>query len=213
MRSKDVAHAAELLERYKAMEASEAAGEAETSVAIAASDSDADSEDEPEFEEHAKDMKRAAARRIPGGDRRKGAGKTGCTAGDDALERYEQVPTKFRYMMKYQSFLRENHYPCVRYAYGRKPVWPVSQTLRPSRKPARCPCGADRVFELQIFSTALAGLDVDANAIVSPLADTSEPTSKFYSGGMDFLTVVVFSCPLSCECSAEESCVVIAQQD
>lgn len=72
-----------------------------------------------------------------------------------------------------------------------------------------CPCGAERVFEYQLMPSILELLDVDCYSIGNK--------SKHYSiesllsksvGGMNWGVMAVYSCPFSCQQSAEEYVVV-----
>jgi len=54
--------------------------------------------------------------------------------------------------------------PCIRYAYGEQPRWPVppADVLGgPGGEVPPCPCGRPRVFELQLLPAILTLLDVD----------------------------------------------------
>ena len=108
--------------------------------------------------------------------------------------------------------------------------------MPPKFKVPRCSCGAKREFEMQVLPSALLQLDVDevaardtsggARPAVDDAAvgagagsgagagtDASRPPSDLVallgSGGMDWGSIMVFSCEDSCDGSQEEFCVVV----
>jgi len=155
---------------------------------------------------HAKDAKRAAGR--AGGDRRKGASRRRTKRGGDGSgsgkggggggggdDGYERVPPKFRYLLRFQRYLTASGGPVLRYAFDAAPIAPLSPTALRRLPVPPCPCGARRAFELQLFPPLLSALDVD--------------TAAGAGGGVDFLTVLVYSCERSCDASSREVAVVI----
>ena len=185
-----------------------------------------------------------------------GAGRGSAEAGDA----YEALPAETRFMLRWQSWLKHSGHPCVRYAYGLAPRWPVPPTdvLVTGAVPP-CACGRARVFELQILPAILSLLSVDEYTSREPGArDVSKsPASKgevttvaaggataggrappekggpvighagggsgrrvgggpdsagprlVIGGGMDFSSVLVYSCPESCAMSSVEVAIVI----
>lgn len=96
-----------------------------------------------------------------------------------APEEYEsagadKVARKFRKMMRRQPL------QCLRYDYEGEPLLTSSRCAPPPRKPPACEaCGTERVFEFQIMSTSLYHLRVGEN-------------------GMDWGSILIYSCPRSC---------------
>jgi hypothetical protein len=96
-----------------------------------------------------------------------------------APEEYEsagpdKVARKFRKMMRRQPL------QCLRYDYEGEPLLTSSRCAPPPRHPPACElCGAERVFEFQIMSTSLYHLKVSED-------------------GMDWGSILIYSCPQSC---------------
>lgn len=191
-----------------------------------------------------------------------GAGRGASEAGDA----YEALPAETRFMLRWQSWLKHSGHPCVRYAYGLAPRWPVPPTdvLIAGAVPP-CACGRARVFELQILPAILSVLSVDEYTSTEPgtrgvskapagkggvttpaaggaaseagsTAGGRAPPEKggpvaghaggggsrrvgggpdsagprlVVGGGMDFSSVLVYSCPESCVVSSVEVAIVI----
>jgi hypothetical protein len=121
------------------------------------------------------------------------AGDRGVARGDGGGEKYEKTPAKQRYLIRFQRRVSLMPTQVVRYVWDAPcdVLWPVPPNARP-RAPPRCVCGAQRKLELQVLPTVLFGLKVD-----------DAP-----GGGMDFLSLLVYSCETSCDSSQEE--VVVA---
>lgn len=182
-------------------------------------------------------------------------GRGGADGGGDA---YEALPATTRYMLRWQAWLKRAEQPCIRYAYGLAPRWPVppGDVLGGGAAGVPpCPCGRRRVFELQILPPILSLLAVDEHtaeaeegaagagpaSALAPLmtAGAAAATSVrkttagagggldargggsssaaaarggarlLLGGGMDFSTVLIFSCPDSCAESSTEVAVVV----
>ena len=135
------AHANRLYAEYQRWEASPDAaegtsnGESARGGAGTGADDDDDDDDndssdghdaaEPASLLHAKAEKRETAR--PAGDKRKGRGrgKGGADGGDDGGgEKYERVPERVRYLLRFQDRLSRLPTQVVRYSYGMDPLWP-----------------------------------------------------------------------------------------
>lgn len=171
-------------------------------------------------------------------------------------DEYEALPAETRYMLRWQAWLKRAGQPCIRYAYGLAPRWPVppGDILVGGAGVPPCPCGRRRTFELQILPAVLSLLAVDEHVVETdegvkeggPLAPPQATASAaslteatiaadsarrsaaaadvrgsgaggpsraaprlLLGGGMDFSTVLVFSCPDSCAESSSEVAVVV----
>lgn len=90
------------------------------------------------------------------------------------------------------------------------------QGMHPSRLPdvPRCACGAGRVFEFQVLPSLLHVLDVDGHAAAVGARgkedgdDDNDVMDLINSGGMNWGSIAVYSCPLSCDDSREEFVIV-----
>ncbi|CCI45764.1 unnamed protein product [Albugo candida] len=108
-------------------------------------------------------------------------------------EVYEQTPTEERHFIRFQERLKRCPQQCLRYDYDGEPLWPIpipSQFHIP-----KCKCGKERKFECQLMPAVLYVLQVDKcfppNTVAGPC-------------GMDWLSLLVYSCPDSCDESREE---------
>lgn len=72
-------------------------------------------------------------------------------------------------------------------------------TVEPSIPP--CPCGAPRLFEVQVLPSILHVLEVDK---ASPGGDLG----SLYNNGMNWGNICIYSCPKSCNLSDSEYVVV-----
>jgi len=92
--------------------------------------------------------------------------------------------------------------------------------LNLSPPPACSHCGGPRRLEVQILPTVLYGLRVEDYAVVArnsnpPSVGSSPPpmqrgvTQTKLQGGMDFLSLLIFSCEASCEGGEREWCYAI----
>lgn len=102
---------------------------------------------------------------------------------------------------------------------------PPSATFRPPP----CRCGKQRKFELQLLPYILYNLHVDEytpdilekqnnntkpfSSSFSPNTSTESSSSLKFNGGMDFLSVFIYSCEDSCEQNNEEYALVIPAED
>jgi hypothetical protein len=150
-----------------------------------------------------------------------------------AVDQYEATPAAVRYMLRFQAWLQRAGQPCVRYAYGLTPRWPAPPSAVLKSRVPRCACGREREFELQLLPHLLSVLDVDnhtdaaptgasgggrAAATVTAAPSASSPAPPVsappvsWGGGLDFLSVLVFSCPVSCSESDTEVAIVVPNE-
>ncbi|KAL3668805.1 hypothetical protein V7S43_006099 [Phytophthora oleae] len=139
-------------------------------------------------------------------------------ASSSSGESYEKTPAQQRHLLRFQKRISRCPLQCLRYDYGGEPLWPVviPQTL----KVLPCPgCGAERSFEMQLTPTINYFLKVDEYAA----ADTSSqkcalntdnalpdaPKTVVPPGGMDWLSLIVYSCSASCPQYHEEFVYVV----
>ena len=114
----------------------------------------------------------------------------------DEKEVYESVPQS-KYMLKFQKRMSACPSQCIRYAYGEAPLLPVSPSV--ARKyvgseTRKCSaCGSPQLFEFQILPQAISLLCPD--------------------GGMDFCSLLVYSCSASCPEGWKECVVAIPDPD
>lgn len=182
--SADWQHAQRLLEEYHAREALEQNSSAGQEDSLAQPPS-------AEAGDSASDDDAAHSEGEP--DQRGRAGDRGVARGDGGGEKYEKTPAKQRYLIRFQRRVSLIPTQVVRYVWDAPSdvLWPVPPNARP-RAPPLCVCGAQRKLELQVLPTVLFGLKVD-----------DAP-----GGGMDFLSLLVYSCETSCDSSQQE--VVVA---
>mmetsp|Transcript_6621 Transcript_6621/g.11693 ORF Transcript_6621/g.11693 Transcript_6621/m.11693 type:complete len:365 (-) Transcript_6621:4231-5325(-) len=87
------------------------------------------------------------------------------------------------YMDVFESRMERAPTQCLRYAYSGIPLWPVAESKRGSVKTSTCEsCGATRVFEMQILAGAVWLWETCGN-----------------KANIDFSSLLVYSCPSSCE--------------
>lgn len=129
-----------------------------------------------------------------------GAG-SGAPAAGGLSESYEKTPVRQRHFMRFQKRISRCPLQCLRYDYGGEPLWPIPA---PRLAIPKCACGEERVFELQLTPTINYFLKVDDFA--SPPAQVAGETSSKSApgGGMDWLSLLVYSCPSSCDKSRSE---------
>ncbi|CAK4608959.1 hypothetical protein LEN26_005760 [Aphanomyces euteiches] len=122
-------------------------------------------------------------------------------------ESYERTPLREKLFLRFQKRIKRSPNQCLRYNYGGEPLWPSPP---PQLEIPKCPCGEPRMFEMQLIPTTNYFLKVEnyieksievANA---SLDENDQYNSKILEGGMDWQTVVVWSCPPSCSNSFEE---------
>lgn len=95
-----------------------------------------------------------------------------------------------------------------------KDIHPYSQPAVPD-----CACGHGRVFEFQILPSLLHVLDVDGHATAVGASgeedeiDDDDVLGLINNGGMNWGSIAVYSCPLSCDDSREEFVVVLEAVD
>ncbi|KAI9913333.1 hypothetical protein PsorP6_005481 [Peronosclerospora sorghi] len=138
-----------------------------------------------------------------------------CGARSLAGESYEKTPAGQRHLLRFQKRISRYPMQCLRYDYGGEPLWPVA--IPQELKAPRCPgCGQERYFELQLTPTINYFLKVDEFAT----ADASTPGTRNDSvshapehvmppGGMEWLSLLVYSCSASCSQSHEEFIYVV----
>lgn len=130
----------------------------------------------------------------------------GISAGDG----YESTSKSERALARFQHRLQREPGQCLRYAYGGKPLWPSNM---PIPEVPRCACGQIRTFELQLMPALLSVVDTDRADFLEPNAETKgkdDPGAPalLTTGGMDWMTVLVYSCPDSCDQSNEEFAII-----
>jgi len=108
-------------------------------------------------------------------------------------EVYESVPSDLKYMLRFQKRVARVPSQCVRYAYCEEPLLPLSPSVSKKVVGAECKtckaCGAVQQFEFQILPQSIS--------LICP------------DGGMDFASVLIFSCSESCGVGFEECAVVV----
>mmetsp|Transcript_1035 Transcript_1035/g.1839 ORF Transcript_1035/g.1839 Transcript_1035/m.1839 type:complete len:592 (-) Transcript_1035:138-1913(-) len=151
-------------------------------------------------------------------------------AGNDSVEKYEKLPPEDRAFLTFTAKVKWAPRQSVRYDYGGNPLWSIptpNLALCSNNKERRhevtfpvvppCPCGAKREFEFQIMPSILHVLNVDKYATVvgDSGVDTTPKTSvemnelfDKFSGGMNWGTIAVYSCSVSCKEYREEYVVV-----
>ncbi|TMW62814.1 hypothetical protein Poli38472_005432 [Pythium oligandrum] len=151
-------------------------------------------------------------RRIIASTKKSKGDAAGSAAAASSGESYERTPAQQKHFMRFQKRISRCPLQVLRYDYGGEPLWPAP----PARnlKVPRCPCGEERAFEFQLTPTINYFLKVDefaakkleAHAVPkksdSDAPPASAPTQS--GGGMDWASVVVYSCPKSCQQSREE---------
>ena len=148
---------------------------------------------------------------------------TSANVGVAAGDGYERTPKAEKALQKYQHRIGRSPTQCLRYAYDTDPLWPSPKEDLEEHvlKVPCCACGAKRVFELQLLSTVLNELDVDScrnqgeskqNCSRGSSGGENEEQRRrrmmMNNGGMDWSTVLVYSCADSCTRSHEEVVVV-----
>jgi Programmed cell death protein 2, C-terminal putative domain len=146
-------------------------------------------------------------------------------------EKYERVPEKLRFMLAFQDKLQQLPAQVLRYEYEGEPVWPappsvVASGLTASVKgkakvpvrtsaefervcvPACESCGATRKFEFQTMPPLLSFLNVDENTVEGTQAIASRG-DQIMLGGMDWSSVLVYSCSKSCDGSLRTEFAVV----
>ena len=152
------------------------------------------------------------------------------TSGDGYIE----TPAREKALQKYQQRIVRAPKQCLRYAYNTVPLWPSppEDMQENVSKVPRCVCGAKRVFELQLLSTVLHELNVDrveekrgkeegkqnsekkknGNKKVGGCGKQLRPEQTrqmmMNNGGMDWSTLLVYSCENSCIKSCNEIAIV-----
>lgn len=130
-------------------------------------------------------------------------------------ESYEKTPAHQRHFMRFQKRINRCPLQCLRYDYGGEPLWPVP--VPQNLAVPRCACGEERVFEFQLTPTINYFLKVDEFAstpLVPPPAnatnvEAAKPVAGPPGGGMDWLSLLVYSCPNSCKKSRVEFIYVL----
>ncbi len=98
-------------------------------------------------------------------------------------EKFEKSSPEFKYFNAFSTRLKYEPSQMLRYAYNGKPLWPYPPPK--NMVIPKCICGATRVFELQLLPTILLHYDVDIDSV-------------------DWATIVIYSCPDSCNKSDRE---------
>ncbi|KDO28272.1 hypothetical protein SPRG_06323 [Saprolegnia parasitica CBS 223.65] len=115
----------------------------------------------------------------------------------ESVEAYERTPLREKLFLRFQKRMKRAPTQCLRYHYGGNPLW---SSPPPKIDVPPCPCGASRVFELQLVPTTNYFLNVEKYAHETH----TEGAGIVLGGGMDWQTVLVWSCPDSCTRSHEE---------
>ncbi|KAJ0412909.1 hypothetical protein ATCC90586_002539 [Pythium insidiosum] len=141
---------------------------------------------------------------------KKSDGSVSGSAAASSGESYERTPAQQKHFMRFQKRINRCPLQVLRYDYGGEPLWP--KPMPRSLKIPPCPCGEARAFELQLTPTINYFLKVDEFAAkqlqIVANATSAAPTAAT-GGGMDWSSVVVYSCPLSCAYSHEEHVIVL----
>jgi pre-rRNA-processing protein TSR4 len=135
-----------------------------------------------------------------------------------AGESYEKTPAAQRHLLRFQQRISRCPLQCLRYDYGGEPLWPV--VTPQNLKIPHCPgCGEERAFEMQLTPTINYFLKVDEYAAAdsasqAPPAANEGATDASKAavvppGGMDWLSLIVYSCSASCAQSHEEFVYVV----
>eukprot|EP00644_Phytophthora_capsici_P013581 jgi/Phyca11/8998/fgenesh1_pm.PHYCAscaffold_33_\ len=153
---------------------------------------------------------------ITNAKKKKGGATQSGGASSSSGESYEKTPAQQRHLLRFQKRINRCPLQCLRYDYGGEPLWPV--VIPQNLKIPPCPgCGAERSFEMQLTPTINYFLKVDEYAAgdnfsqkplntgnASPDAPKTVPP-----GGMDWLSLIVYSCSASCPQYHEEFIYVV----
>ncbi|GMF26746.1 unnamed protein product [Phytophthora lilii] len=148
--------------------------------------------------------------------KKKGAAAQSSGAASSTGESYEKTPAEQRHLLRFQKRISRCPLQCLRYDYGGEPLWPV--VIPQNLKVPNCPgCGEERMFEMQLTPTINYFLKVDEYAsadTASPQHTSDEaagdaPKAVVPPGGMDWLSLIVYSCSASCAQSHEEFVYVV----
>ncbi|KAE9019656.1 hypothetical protein PR003_g13196 [Phytophthora rubi] len=154
-------------------------------------------------------------RSVISNSKKKGAGAQSTGAASSTGESYEKTPAQQRHLLRFQKRISRCPLQCLRYDYGGEPLWPV--VIPQNLKVPNCPgCGEERSFEMQLTPTINYFLKVDEYAAADSSSqqkpassDGSEPKAIVPPGGMDWLSLIVYSCSASCTLSHEEFVYVV----
>ncbi|CAI5744584.1 unnamed protein product [Peronospora destructor] len=147
--------------------------------------------------------------------KKQGAGQSS-NAASSTGESYEKTPANQRHLLRFQKRISRCPLQCLRYDYGGEPLWPV--VVPKDLKVPHCPgCGQERTFEMQLTPTINYFLKVDEYPVADTFSvkkttiSTSNGTCKAVvpAGGMDWLSLIVYSCSTSCAPSHEEFIYVV----
>lgn len=128
-------------------------------------------------------------------------------------ERYEAAPPEVRRLLDFQERVKRCPTQVLRYAWATSPLWyssmsPKFSTLTKRTALPKCRCGQPREFELQLMPHALAVLPVEDFAADAAEAKDAESKERQLGCGMDWGTVILYSCAASCGESNTEFAVV-----
>jgi hypothetical protein len=156
----------------------------------------------------------AAAAPSGGGGRNKGRGRLGGGGGgcEGGGERYERAPAAVRKLQRFHTLLAQVPGQALRYLWDAPEhlLWPLAKPLSALPPPPPCEaCGASRRLELQVLPPLLYGLRVEEHA----LGAGAGGKAAALLGGMDYLTVLVFSCEASCADGGEEWPLVVMPRE
>jgi hypothetical protein len=180
------------------MGAAAASGEEEEAAAAVAAAKEEDGEEEEDEGSGAGPCEAAGGAQPPrrSKERRGGNRGGGGSGGEGGGERYERAPAAVRKLQRFHRLLA--HFPgqALRYLWDapEQLLWPLAEPLSALPPPPACEaCGAARRLELQVLPPLLYGLRVEEHALGG-----GGGAAAALLGGMDFLTVLVFSCEASC---------------
>ena len=118
-------------------------------------------------------------------------------------EKYEVVEPKFftDHFKRFQAALTNDPEQILRYQLNGRPVW----FAEPEKKDFKCTCGASKRFEFQLMPNLLNVLPLEELAQkqikMEDMQGNKKDLSRFLALnalGMDFATVVVFTCSRDC---------------
>jgi hypothetical protein len=144
------------------------------------------------------------------------SGNTGWTG-----EGYEKATKMDKTFKSFQKYIQIEPSQCIRYGYNQKPVFyspdHIQRELVSNGPPACENCGGKRVFEMQLMPGIIPYLPTvhtsDPLPTNNPTSDNTVESEKddhlrdrlanLVSDGMDFGTVLIYTCERDCESSED----------